>query len=145
VWATGAALYAAYYWRHVDVVSAMPAASVVESGWLQFGGLSFLLTAAHWMGWWFWWPLPLSVVAVVLLCAGISDNECPTEVRVATAVYLLFFFVVGKPFNHYWGILTAPLWGVAAAHGLSLLRDYGRALAFYVTTGPAALAPEEMT
>jgi hypothetical protein len=146
LWAAGAVLYAAYYLRHGSSVAAMqPSGGVIESGWFELGGVSFLLTTAHWLGWWFWWPLPLTVIALALLCAGIADANCPSEVRVATAMYLLFFLVAGKPFNHYWGILTAPLWAVSAAHGLSSLSDHVRALARHPAVGVARLAPEETT
>jgi hypothetical protein len=123
-WAIGAACYAAYYAYHASQVWAHQAAvaeGVRVSSWLKFGGLPFLLATIRWMGWMFVLPEPALAVALVAMAAGLAGRRAPPVVRVASAAYAAFFLVAGQPFNHYWGLVAAPLWALSCGYGFSTI------------------------
>jgi hypothetical protein len=126
-WIGGACIYVAYYGWHLTQVWAhrLPTDLAHSSSWLEFGGLPFLLATVHWQGWLLLLPAPLTALALVLIIAGIADARAPLHVRTASAVYVVFFLVAGKPFNDYWGLMAGPTWALACGYGA---RKTGQAL-----------------
>jgi len=118
-WIGGACVYAAYYGWHLTQVWAhrLPTDRPHSSSWLDFGGLPCLLSTIHWQGWLLLLPLPLTALALVLIIAGIADARAPLHVRTASAVYVVFFLVAGKPFDHYWGLMAVATWALACGYG----------------------------
>ena len=119
-WIGGACVYAAYFGWHLTQVWAhrLPTDLAHDSSWLEFGGLPFLLTTVHRQAWLRLLPAPLTALALVLIVAGIADARAPRHVRAASAVYVLFFLVAGKPFNSYWGLMAWPTWALACGYGV---------------------------
>lgn len=124
-WIAGGILYAAYYGLHLWFVLAArsPADTAHAASWIEFGGLPFLLATLSWCGWFFVVDPAWSAVALVLLTAGLMRVEAPAALRVAGAAFAVFFLVVGKPFDHYWGLVAGPMWSVCCAHGLRAVAE----------------------
>ena len=137
-WLAGAGAYAAYYAWHASQVAAHLTASDIpaSTGWLVFGGLPFLQSAVHKLGWLALLPGPFNAVAVVLLAAGIARAAAPVHVRTGSAAFAGFFLVAGQPFNDYWGWLAAPTWAMACGHGAAAVTEAVR-----IATGSPPIAP----
>lgn len=114
---TGAALYAGAFMLHAQQVARIvrPDDLGYPSGWVQFGGVPFLLTTLQMNGWLLISPWWLAAGYLALVLYGIATFEAPDGARVqATLVaYLAAFLLVGKSFNTYWGFVVAPLAGLA--------------------------------
>ena len=148
-WLAGAGAYALYYGWHASQVAAHLTASDVaaSSGWLVFGGLPFLQSAVHKLGWLMLLPGPCNAVVVVLLTAGIARATAPVHVRAGSAAFAGFFLVAGQPFNDYWGWLAAPTWAIACGHGAAAIAAAARFAAGtppIASSGPAAPAPDDI-
>ena len=121
IWTASVAIYAGYFAIHTIYVSAMTSAGDVAhpEGWLQFGGLPFLISIAQMNM--FLLTLPQWVAAIYLpLCVlGLASWNTPAGRRIAMVVlaYLAAFLCVGQMFNQYWGSLLAPTlcFGIALA------------------------------
>jgi hypothetical protein len=74
-----------------------------------------------WAGWAFVLPTASLAVISALIVAGIANPRGPIHVRAASAAYLVFFLFVGQPFNNYWGLVAAPVWGLAIVYGAQLV------------------------
>ena len=83
----------------------------------------------EWTGWMFALPPSLNIVMLVLVMAGLTDDRCPSPFRVAAARILGWFAIAGKPFDHYWGLIAAPVWLLCSSYGANRLL---RALAVLV-------------
>jgi hypothetical protein len=115
-WLTGVALFVAFlYWHSQQVASRLTpedrAASLGPLGWVQFGGLPFLLMATRVNA--VVMLLPGWVVFLYLLL-GVSGllswhSEQGARVMLTTLAYLAAFAIVGKPMNWNWGLMFAPL------------------------------------
>ena len=110
-WGFGLAAYAGYFGWHWWMVTLQlgPMDRAYGEGWLQFGGLGFLLKAAGFNG---LLSLAPGWVAALLLPAGLLGLAAwPKDGRAALTVvtYVLLFAAVGKPFNGYWGALFTPV------------------------------------
>lgn len=118
-WMTGTLMYAVYYGWHLTQVwsNSLPTDFAHATSWLEFGGLPFLMSALGWHGWLQLLPPVGTVVVFVLIVAGIADSATPIHFRSASAAYIGFLFVAGKPFNHNWGLLAWPVWAVASGYG----------------------------
>jgi hypothetical protein len=112
-WTFGLLLYAAYFAFHIVQVRShiMFTDAPDPIGWLQFGGLHFILTTAAQNV--IFLPLPLWTVAVYLPLAVLGLTAIPGDLgRRATftvAAYFLLFSCFGKSFNDYWGFIYSPL------------------------------------
>ena len=124
-WGFGLAAYAGYFGWHWWMVTLQlgPMDGAYGEGWLQFGGLGFLLKAAGFNG---LLSLAPGWVAALLLPAGLLGLAAwPKDGRAALtlAAYVLLFAVVGKPFNGYWGALFTPVMMLGVAWALVDVRD----------------------
>jgi hypothetical protein len=124
VWGLGAAAYVAYLLLHVYQVGAQlgPAEVAHKQSWIQFGGLPFLLRVISFSGWYDVLPVWTRAVGCVLLAASVWATGAPRQLRAMVAAYLLFFSVVGLPFNQYWGLVIASPFALATGYGIVGLR-----------------------
>jgi hypothetical protein len=122
-WVVGAVLYSTYYaWHFVNVQAhRLPTDRAHASSWLEIGGLPSLLSKAAWEGWLLLAPHWVVALALALVCAGIAAAGTPVHVRLASAAYVVFFCVAGKPFDHYWGLVAWPVWSLACGYGLQFV------------------------
>jgi hypothetical protein len=119
-WLCGGCLYAGYYAWHFAQVRAqqLPSDLAQASSWMEFGFLPSLLSKLQWHAWLLVTPTAVSIVALVLVLAGICGSGTPVPVRLTSAVYVLFFMVAGKEFNQYWGMMAWPTWAFACGFGI---------------------------
>jgi hypothetical protein len=124
-WLSGALLYAVYYtWHLLEVHSHQLSSDLGDpSSWMEFGGLQSLLSKVQWHAWLLLTPRAASVLALLLLLAGICTTRTPIHVRVTSAVYVLFFLLAGKAFNQYWGMVAWPTWAFACGYGVDAIRE----------------------
>ena len=129
-WLGGACLYAVYYgWHLVNVWEhRLPTDLAHATSWLELGGLPSLVTKVRWQAWLLASPTWANALALTLIVAGAAQTKMPAHARVATAVYLGFFMVAGKPFDGYWGLVAWPTWALAFGYGLLLVRDAARSV-----------------
>ena len=118
-WSIGLAAYGAYFaWHAYSVATTIgPMDKGYPEGWVQFGGLSFILATAQLNG--LFSIMPIQVTAVALPVAVMGLIAWPGRAGAATLatvlLYLTAFMVVGKPFNNYWGLVYSPLLVVGLA------------------------------
>jgi len=119
VWLLGAVGYGLYFAWHVSGIAGMtqPDDLAQSASWVQFGGVPAVLAAMSWTSWWFLAPPGATPLLFTLVASGIVAPETPRHARVAGAVFLGFLLVAGQPFNHYWGLVAAPVWAVVAGCG----------------------------
>lgn len=102
------------------------AADMASPGWLKAGGWRFVLSTGQWnmfvvaIGPW------LAAVLIPLSLLGAAVWKGPTGLRLALllAGYTVGFMLIGRPSNLYWGLVVAPLAGLAlgfAPQGLWVL------------------------
>ena len=118
-WCIGLAAWAGYFAMHAWQVSLWmrPDAAAHPQGWLQFGGLGFLLATVQINAYLLLLPQWVTALYFVAAMIGLAGWNGPLGRRVTftAALYVVAFGCVGQAFNQYWGSFTAPLWcfGVA--------------------------------
>lgn len=126
-WTAGLAAFAAFFaWHYTKVHGQLGAGEFsYAEGWIQFGGLRFILAAARFNGLMIAFPLAATAVLLPLALLGLVAWRAPEARRViATAgIYLAAFAIVGKPFNDYWGALFTPVMMLGLAFVPAALRD----------------------
>jgi hypothetical protein len=112
-WLVGLAAFGGYFLWHDHMVHAQIAATDIayKDGWLQFGGLRFVLATAGFNGLLLAGPLWITAVVLPLCILGLAawDGHAGDRVRFTVAAYLAIYLFVGKPFDVYWGALYTPL------------------------------------
>lgn len=131
VWAAGLAVWGLYFAYHcVEVLRVMPANAPAFSGsWIQFGGLPFAIATTQMNPYLLvvpQWVTGLYFAAGLFALAGWNT---PAGRRIAATVclFVILFAVVGRPFNYYWGLLTAPLFCLSVSQFPGALADCWRA------------------
>ncbi len=131
-WTAGLAVFALCYGLHLQHVAGLigPDDALHNQGWLQFGGLGFLIATAQMNAFLVLlpqWVSALFLAAAILGFAG-WNTSLGQRVVMSTCLFLVAFAAVGHDFNQYWGSLFAPLlcFGVARAPA-SLGELYGAA------------------
>ncbi len=122
LWGLGLAAYAAYFGWHWWMVSQQlgPMDRAYGDGWLQFGGVGFILATAGFNGLWSLGPVWLPALLLPLGMLGLWAWPKGTLALATVVVFVVLFAAVGKPFNFYWGALYTPVlmlglgWAVAA-------------------------------
>ncbi len=122
LWGLGLAAYATYFGWHWWMVSQQlgPMDRAYGDGWLQFGGVGFILATAGFNGLWSLGPVWLPALLLPLGVLGLWAWPKGTLALATVVVFVVLFAAVGKPFNFYWGALYTPLlmlglgWAVAA-------------------------------
>jgi hypothetical protein len=122
-WLLGAVGYGVYFGWHVSGVAEVRLAGDLAqtASWLQYGGVPAVLSAMPWTSWWFLAPPQATPVLFTLVVAGICAPDAPRHARATAAAYLAFLLVVGQSFNHYWGLVAAPIWAFVAGCGVAAL------------------------
>lgn len=107
-WLVCLGAYGAYYQFHAQQVAALigPDDHAAAAGWLQFGGIGFVLRTAAFNG--VLLALPYWVAGIVLPIALLGLTRLPLA-GITVALYLLVFLLFGRPENDYWGAIYAPL------------------------------------
>jgi hypothetical protein len=128
IWVAGALMYFMYYWWHVHEVWGLqqPGDLAHAQSWLYGGGPAFLLRTLRTNAWLLVSPgwLPSASFLLATLIAACLSGQTAPHLRLTVLTYLSLFLVVGQPFNDYWGLLTAPIWALAAADGVDALRTW---------------------
>jgi hypothetical protein len=130
VWAAGGAVYLGTYWLHWNAVithrsSADPS---LQSSWINWEGLPFLLSTVRWQGELALLPWAWTAAALALIVAGVLSPRAPAHLRASAGLYAVLFLAVGRLFNEYWGFLTWPSWSFAIGLGVQAMRDDAGAL-----------------
>ena len=131
MWTAGLAAYAAFFAWHIAQVSALQTSSDIahENGWLQFGGLAFLVSITQMNGFLLTLPQWVSAVYLPLALLGLASWQSETGRRAALATlsFVVLFAAVGQPINQYWGSLLAPLLCLGVARSPWAIRDLWQA------------------
>jgi hypothetical protein len=124
-WAAGLAAFAAFFAWHWSMVQAQLtlADHAYAQGWIQFGGLPFLLAAARFNGIFMAMPLWVTAILAPLCLLGLAAWPASRRTAISVVVYLVVFAVVGKAFNDYWGAMFTPLLMLGLAFVPAALRD----------------------
>lgn len=130
LWALGLVAYAAYFGWHWWMVSQQlgPMDRAYGDGWLQFGGLDFILATSGFNGLWSLGPVWLPAVLLPVGLLGHWAWPKGTLALATVTAFVALFAAVGKPFNYYWGALYTPVlmlglgWAVAAVWEVVRLR-----------------------
>ena len=132
MWLAVITAYAAFYAWHYAMVHALlgPTDMAHPSGWLRFGGASFMLSAASFNGVLTAAPMWVSALLLPLAVLGLLAWPSRADIRIVSTVfaYLLAFAFVGKPLNRYWGEMCTPLLTFGLAWALPALDDLARAV-----------------
>ena len=118
-WAVGGVAFVAYYgWHLTQVLSHIQEGDPAQQqSWLAFGGLSFLLHAfRNASGLLLGLPPFLFGVLVAFAVSAWWSRTMTWHVRAGILAYAVFFLVFGLPFNGYWGLVVAPMFGLWLAH-----------------------------
>jgi hypothetical protein len=132
-WVAGIGAYAIYLGLHArSVLAHIPPAGVTPQvgQWIQFGGISFLLTTSR-TGLLLGFPMWVVAVYLPLAVFGLAGWTGPAALRVMATVgiYLVAFSMVGVPsMNFYWGALYSPLLALGAAWTAPACGDILRAV-----------------
>jgi hypothetical protein len=118
IWVVGGSLYVVYYGFHVWQASThvQPGDVVNAQSWVQFLGLPFLLHTLNRYGWLLLLPPACTAIALGLAMLAWAAPSMPSQLRAASVAYAALFLIVGQPFDVYWGLLTAPIWGLTFVH-----------------------------
>jgi MFS family permease len=120
----GFAAFASAYALHVAAVLSRlgPDDLAYADGWLQFGGLGFLVRAAQFNGLFALAPVWLSALLLPLGLLGALAALPNLRAALVLTMFVAAFAVIGKPFNTYWGALFTPLLTVCMVWSLPALR-----------------------
>jgi len=125
-WLAGSILYAVYFTLHALAVTSRlgPADIANSAGWVQIGGLSFILRTSS-FGWFLNWPPWVAGLYLPIALLGLGGWPHPIARRVilTAAVYMGSFAMLGYSFNLYWGALYASLLTFGAGWSPAALRD----------------------
>ena len=130
-WAAGLGGYAVYFAVHALIVSSriVPGDVANPVGWVQFGGVGFLLRTSS-VGWLMLLPPWITALYLPLALLGLGGWKHPTAqyALLTVASYMAIFAVVGHSVNLYWGGIFTPLLSLGAACSIVAVRDLSRAV-----------------
>jgi hypothetical protein len=130
-WLLGLAAWAVFFAVHCHQVGQLigPHARAHSEGWVQFGGVGFVIALAQMNAYLLLLPQWVTALYLAAALVGFAGWDTPLGQRVGltACLFLAAFAAVGQEFNQYWGSLIAPLlcFGVARAPGS--LRDLWKA------------------
>jgi hypothetical protein len=128
IWSAGIVAYVIYFGAHVQQVIAHGKAGDLAhaASWIYGGGPAFLLQTLKTNAFLLASPrwIPAASVLLTLLVAACVWRDARPQLRAAVLAYVVALMIVGQPFNSYWGLLTAPVWGFAAADGVDAVRQW---------------------
>jgi len=131
VWCGGLIGFAAFLGWHAYLVSQAAQAGdrAHAEGWIQMGGLPFLLALAQMNCYLLLVPQWVTGVYLPLAVLGLARWSTAGDRRIAATAlaYLAAFALVGQEFNQYWGVLLAPLLCLGVVRGPAALGELFRA------------------
>jgi hypothetical protein len=106
---------AALAWHAVTITPLLTPHDMVSPGWVTFGGWGFAVATVKWnfialrLGAW------TGAVILPLAIVGAASRKDGLGLRLTLLIagYTVGFMVVGRAWNSYWGLITAPLIAVA--------------------------------
>ncbi len=112
-WCAGLAawgLFFATHWLHVSGF-VTPDAVAHREGWVQFGGLPFVIATAQTNLYLLFLPQWVTAIFFIAAMVGLAGWHTPLGERIGLSVclFVVAFAVVGQEFNQYWGLLIGPL------------------------------------
>lgn len=122
-WTIGLAAWAVFFAWHWAQVAPLVAenARAHQEGWVQFGGLPFVLSTAQMTAYLLLLPQWVTALYFTAAMFGLAGWNTPLGERLGLTVclFVVAFACVGQEFNQYWGSLLAPLlcFGVARFPG----------------------------
>jgi hypothetical protein len=126
-WIVGLAAWAvffAWHWTQVAPLIA-PDALAHREGWVQFGGLAFVISTVQMTAYLLLLPQWVTALYFVAAMFGFAGWRTAWGQRVGLTVclFVLAFGFVGHEFNQYWGSLVAPLFCLGVVQFPAALRD----------------------
>jgi len=104
---------------HMQIAAQQLLASDPANSWTAIGGWGFILSTARWNI--FLLQAPAWLNALLVPCAMVGlvgwSNRAGARALILAAAWLTAFLFLGRPDNHYWGLMYAPL----LALGIALL------------------------
>jgi hypothetical protein len=129
-WVVGLATYGLGFAVHaMNVIGRLNGADLADladrAGWVQWGGVNFILETVSINSLLLQLPAWVTAVYLPLCLLGLCGwrGEMARRVGLAVGVYLAMFAVVGKPFNGYWGLMYSGLLSLGAVWSPVALRD----------------------
>lgn len=119
IWVIGGLAFGGYYALHAVAASAAIEPGDLAHGhsWVRLLGLPFVFSTLYTYGWLTLLPPPVTPMAAAFGLTAICARTVPPQVSAALVTYVIFFCIVGQPFDFYWGFLTAAIWAHAFVHG----------------------------
>lgn len=129
-WGAVLAGYGLYFIWHYAQVQAqiLPTDPAYPDGWVQFGGLGFILATSAFNGYFALLPAWCHAVLLPLALLGILAMPGDGHARLMVGAAIVVFAVIGKPFNAYWGALYTPLLAIGLAYAPFAVRDLCHAI-----------------
>lgn len=130
-WAAAIALFALVLGLHANQVAAVVVASDPASpGWLALGGWQAFLRAMAETSALRVFPAPVAALFVITALFGWLSWPTRTGLfgTLLFAGYGLFFMILGRSENFYWGLIVSPLLMLGLAHVPQACADLGRAI-----------------
>jgi hypothetical protein len=130
-WILGLAAWAAFFaWHAAQVAPRVgPDAQAHHAGWVQFGGLAFVISTVQMNAYLLLLPQWVTALYFAAAMFGFAGWHTAWGQRVGLTVclFVLAFGCVGHDFNQYWGSLVAPLMCFGVARFPAALRDLSSA------------------
>jgi len=112
-WIAGLAAWGIFFaWHGAQIAPLVAAdANAHREGWVQFGGLPFVISTAQMTAYLLLLPQWVTALYFVAAMFGFAGWHTPWGQRVGMTVclFVVAFGFVGHDFNQYWGSLVAPL------------------------------------
>ena len=126
-WIVGLAAWTLFYGLHCWQATRFMTleATSHQQGWIQFGGLAFVISLAQMNLYLLFlpqWTSALFFVAAMLGLAG-WHTELGQRVGISVCLFVLAFALIGQEFNQYWGLLIAPLFCFGVVQFPASVRD----------------------
>ncbi len=113
-------IFFALHWMKVKTLI-LPGARGHSEGWLQFGGIPFLVQTTQMNAWLMVLPQFITALFLAMALFGFLGWHTRLGLRAGLTAFMFLaaFSMVGQSFNVYWGSLLAPLlcFGVARFPG----------------------------
>jgi hypothetical protein len=108
---------------HMSMASLHTLPSDGANAWAAGGGLRFILSTATWNLFLTGAPLWLAAILAPLAIVGLAGwgDRAAQRAFLVLAAWLGAFLFLGRPDNHYWGLMYAPLLALGFALALPSL------------------------
>lgn len=139
-WGGAILVWAAALAGHAALASAQIRPDDAAHSWAAVGGWPFILSTVRWNAALAFAPGWTAALAAPLALLGLASWSGPTGLRAALAAggWIGAFLVLGRPDNHYWGLMYAPLLALGLVFAGPALRDLAAVACLRRRTAPAA-------